>query len=107
MLLPETKERELRFKLALRMGLPIFFLTILLAFVGLSEYFERIPPSFYITSIIILGVMVYFIFFLIYAGFDERITDPITKTFDREYLTGYLKKEMEEGPYTLFLPRPA
>ena len=103
MLLPETKERELRFKLALRMGLPIFFLTILLAFVGLSEYFEHIPPSFYITSIIILGVMVYFIFFLIYAGFDERITDPITKTFDREYLTGYLKKEMEEGPYTLLL----
>ena len=103
MLLPETIEREIRFKLALRMGLPIFFLTVLLAFVGLSEYFERIPPSFYITAIIILGVMIYFIFFLIYAGFDERITDPITKTFTRESMLGYLKKEMNHAPYTLLL----
>ncbi len=103
MLLPETKERELRFKLALRMGLPIFFLTILLSFAWLSQYFEHIPTSFYIFSVVILGVMIYYIFFLIYAGFEERITDPITGTFTREYLTGYLKKEMATGPYTLLL----
>jgi EAL domain-containing protein (putative c-di-GMP-specific phosphodiesterase class I)/GGDEF domain-containing protein len=96
-------ERELRFKLALRMGLPIFFLTVLLAFVGLSEYFEKIPPSFYMTAIVILGVMIYFIFFLIYAGFDERITDPISKTFTREYLLNYLQKEINKDPYTLLL----
>jgi diguanylate cyclase (GGDEF)-like protein len=103
MLLPETKERELRFKLALRMGLPIFFLTVLLAFTGLSDYFETIPFSFYVTALLILAVMVYFIFFLIHAGFNERITDPVSMTFSRESLLDYLKKEVKQGPYTLLL----
>jgi len=103
-LLPETKERELRFKLALRMGLPIFFLTGILAFIGLSQYFEHIPSSFFIVAIAILGVMIYFIFFLIHAGLDERITDPITRTFTREYLLGYIRSQMaEKTPYTLLL----
>ncbi len=103
MLLPETKERELRFKLALRMGLPIFFLTVILAFAGFSEYFENIPSSAFVAAIVILWVMVYFFFFLIYAGFDERVTDPVTKTFTREYLLSYLKKEIGKEPYTLLL----
>ena len=103
MLLPETKERELRFKLALRMGLPIFFLTILLAFTGLSDYFETIPLSFYVTALLILAVMVYYIFFLIRASFDERVTDPISMTFTREYLLDFCRKEIQKGPYTLLL----
>jgi hypothetical protein len=40
MLLPIIKEREYRFKLALRMGLPIFALII--AFVSLSPYIETL-----------------------------------------------------------------
>ena len=103
MLLPETKERELRFKLALRMGLPIFFLTVILAIVGLSDYFEQIPLSFYVTALVLLTVMVYFIFFLIYAGFEERITDPVTGMFTREYTVALLKKALKEGPYTVML----
>jgi EAL domain-containing protein (putative c-di-GMP-specific phosphodiesterase class I)/GGDEF domain-containing protein len=103
MLLPETKERELRFKLALRMGLPIFFLTGLLAFIGLSDYFESIPLSFYVSALLILAVMVYFLFFLIHASFEERVTDPVSLTFSREYLLNYLKKEIKKGPYTFLL----
>ncbi len=103
MLLPETKERELRFKLALRMGLPIFFLTVILAIVGLSDYFDQIPLSFYVTALVLLTVMVYFIFFLIYAGFEERITDPVSGMFSREYTVALLKKALKEGPCTIML----
>jgi EAL domain-containing protein (putative c-di-GMP-specific phosphodiesterase class I) len=103
MLYPEAKEREERFKLALRMGLPIFFLTVILFFVGFSTYFAAIPDSFWIVAISILGVMVYYIFYLIYIGSEERITDSVSHTFTREYLTQYMKKEIIKGPYTVML----
>lgn len=103
MLYSKEKERVERFKLALRMGLPIFSLTLLIAFIGLSRYFETIPISFFVTSIIILTIMIYFIFYLISKGFDERITDPISHTFTREYLLSIFKKEVTKGPYTLIL----
>ncbi len=103
MLYSKEKERVERFKLALRMGLPIFSLTLLIAFIGLSRYFETIPISFFVTSIIILTIMIYFIFYLISKGFDERITDPISHAFTREYLLSIFKKEVTKGPYTLIL----
>lgn len=103
MLYSEEKERVERFKLALRMGLPIFSLSLLLAFIGLSQYFETIPVSFYITAIILLAIMIYFIFYLISKSFDERITDPISHAFTREYLLSILKSEMRKGPFTLIL----
>lgn len=103
MLYPEAKEREERFKLALRMGLPIFFLTVILTFIGLSKYFNKIPDSFFIMAIAILGVMIYFFFHLIYIGSEERITDSVTHTFTREYLLSLFKKEINKGPYTILL----
>lgn len=103
MLYSEEKERVERFKLALRMGLPIFSLSLLLAFIGLSRYFETIPVSFFITAIILLAIMIYFIFYLISKSFDERISDPISHAFTREYLLSILKKEIKKGPYTLIL----
>ena len=103
MLLPEAKEREHRFKLALRMGLPIFSLAVILVFTRLSEYFNTIPVSFYIIALLVLAVMIYYIFYLIYRGFDERITDPITHTFTREYLLGLFEKSIKKGPYTIIL----
>lgn len=103
MLYSEEKEREIRFKLALRMGLPIFSLTLLLALIWLSKYYHPIPLSFFVTAFIILGIMIYFIFYLIYKGFDERITDPITRTFTREYLLSAFKKEIASSPYTIIL----
>ncbi len=103
MLLPEAKEREHRFKLALRMGLPIFSLAVILIFARLSEYFNTIPISFYVVALVVLAVMIYYIFYLIYRGFDERITDPITHTFTREYLMGLFEKSIKKGPYTIIL----
>lgn len=103
MFYPEAKEREQRFKLALRMGLPTFSLAFLLIYISLSEFFSTIPAAFYIIAIIVLAILIYFNFYLIYRGIDERITDPISKTFTREYLTKLLKNAIKRGPYTIIL----
>ena len=104
MLLPQTKEREYRFKLALRMGLPIFLL--ILAFISdtLINSYESVQISFYFTFVILLVFSIYFIFFLIYSGFDVQITDSITKNFTKEYLYKFLLKKIKKNDvYTLVL----
>jgi EAL domain-containing protein (putative c-di-GMP-specific phosphodiesterase class I)/GGDEF domain-containing protein len=103
MLLPEEKERELRFKLALRMGLPIFllFVIILISFFSFGD--GEIPAFFLVIAISAFAVMIYYIFYLLYQGQEERITDPITHTFSREYLINYFKKQIDKGPYTILL----
>ena len=103
MLLPEEKERELRFKLALRMGLPIFllFVIILISFFSFGD--GEIPAFFLVIAISAFAVMIYYIFYLLYQGQEERITDPITHTFSREYLINYFKKQINKGPYTILL----
>jgi len=103
MLLPEKKERENRFKLALRMGLPIFFLGLLSIFSFINQPAEHITSSFYIGATLILAIMIYFFLYMIYRGFDERITDPITHTFTREYLYKLLKKEIQKEDYSIIL----
>jgi diguanylate cyclase (GGDEF)-like protein len=51
-----------------------------------------------------MTVSIYFILYLIYNGFSVKITDDITKTFTREYIYDYLKKEItEKKSYTLVL----
>jgi len=104
MLLPETKEREYRFKLALRMGLPIFALIIAFVFDTLISNYSTLHLSFYFEAIALLFVSVYFIFYLIYNGFNVKITDDVTKTFTREYLYKYLQKELQnKKEHTLIL----
>lgn len=104
MLLPQTKEREYRFKLALRIGLPIFALIVALISHTLVDNYTILKFSFYIESILLLVVSIYFIFYLIYSGFNVKITDDVTKTFTREYLFDYLKKELLlHKEYTLVL----
>jgi len=104
MLLPQTKEREYRFKLALRIGLPIF--ALILAFIShtLIKNYQNLQASFYVEATLVMLVSIYFIFYLIYNGFSVKITDEITKTFTREYLYNYLKKAIQEKKeYTLML----
>jgi len=104
MLLPKIKEREYRFKLALRMGLPIFALILALISDTLISNYATLQTSFYIEAIILLVVSIYYIFYLIYNGFDVKITDDVTKTFTREYLYKYLEEEIRnKKQYTLIL----
>ena len=104
MLLPEIKEREYRFKLALRMGLPIFGITLAFVSSTLITSYGSLQSSFYFESILIIAFSIYFIFFLIYKGFDTKITDSVTKVFTREYLYKYLEKEIKKNKeYSLLL----
>ncbi|WP_297482284.1 GGDEF domain-containing protein [Sulfurimonas sp.] len=104
MLLPQTKEREYRFKLALRMGLPIFALVIAFIFHTFVSNYGNLNASMYIEAVFLLFISIYFIFYLIYSGFEVKITDNVTKTFTREYLYKYLIKELHnKKTYTLIL----
>jgi EAL domain-containing protein (putative c-di-GMP-specific phosphodiesterase class I)/GGDEF domain-containing protein len=104
MFLPNAKEREYRFKLALRMGLPIFALIISFISHTFINSYEALPPIFYIEAILLLAFSIYYIFYLIYNGFNERIIDEVSKTFTREYLYDYLRKELKkESEYSLVL----
>lgn len=99
MLLSETKEREYRFKLALRIGLPIFALVLILISHTLITSYDNLDPLFFVEAILLIAFSVYFILYLIYSSFDVRITEPITKVFTREYLNKYLKKEIQKSKY--------
>ncbi len=104
MLLPQTKEREYRFRLALRMGFPIFILVLILISNTLVTNYQTLDSLFYIEAILLLAFSTYFIFYIIYESFDIRITEAVTKTFTREYLFNHLKKEIKENKeYTLLL----
>ena len=104
MLLPETKEREYRFRLALRIGLPIFALIFALVSHTLITTYESLQPSFYVESILLLALSIYFIFYIIYSGFTVKIRDDVSGAFTREYIYKYLRKELKENDtYTLML----
>ena len=104
MLLPQTKEREYRFKLALRIGLPIFALVLALISETLISNYKTLPLSFYLEAIFLLAFSIYFILYIIYSGFNVKITDDVSKTFTREYLYEYLEKEIKnQKEYTLIL----
>lgn len=104
MLLPQTKEREYRFKLALRMGLPLFALVISFVTYSLIGNFKTLEPLFLVETLLLLVFSIYFIFYLIYRGFDVKITDDVSKTFSREYLYKYLKEQLKKkSQYTLIL----
>ena len=97
MLYPHKKERSHRFLLALRTGLPLFLLATILMFIRLSDYFQTVPIGFYLSAILLLAISIYFIFYMIYRGFDEQITDPITHTFTRQKVVSILKNEIKKN----------
>jgi EAL domain-containing protein (putative c-di-GMP-specific phosphodiesterase class I) len=104
MLLPEKKEREYRFRLALRMGIPVFILFLILILSRFVTDYESLDTSFYVETTLLIALSIYFIFYVIYKSFDVKITDSVSKTFTREYLYRYIKKELSKNKdYTLIL----
>lgn len=97
----EQVERSHRFRLALRMGLPVFLLTVVTFFSLLNNHNEGVIVSFITVSLLLLGVMVYFIFYLIYQSSRENITDSVTHTFTPDYFFSLYQKE--KGTKTLML----
>lgn len=85
------------------MGLPIFLLFLIVSISFFTIEQEEISSYYFMMVISVFTVMIYYIFYLIYQGQEERITDPITHTFSREYLISYFKKQIDKGPYTILL----
>lgn len=98
----EQKEREHRFALALRMGLPIFFLSSVTLFALFSDTYASLA-SLIILSISLLGITVYFIFYLIYQSARETITDPITHAFTSEYFFRQAKKSLQKNTQSVMM----
>jgi EAL domain-containing protein (putative c-di-GMP-specific phosphodiesterase class I)/GGDEF domain-containing protein len=98
----EQKEREHRFALALRMGLPIFFLSSVTLFSLLTQRYTTLT-SLIILSLTLLGIMVYFLFYLIYQSSHENITDSVTHTFTSNYFFRVATKACSKKNHTLMM----
>ena len=86
------------------MVLPVFALILALILHTFITSNAVVNISFYVESLLVLVFSIYFILFLIYKGFDINITDSVTKTFTRQYLYKYIRKEIKENDeYTLLL----
>jgi len=106
MLYSEIEERARRFRLALRMGIPILLL-IVIAFLFLLRQTKYqifgIDIAIFVT---ILFISVYFLFFLISLNQNETVIDPMTSAFNRSFLLKILKKEFDRNEhYTAILMR--
>ncbi|NPA60093.1 MAG: GGDEF domain-containing protein, partial [Epsilonproteobacteria bacterium] len=86
------------------MGIPVFILFLILIFSRFITKYESLDTSFYAETILLIALSIYFIFYVIYSSFDVKITESVSKTFTREYLYKYLKKELSKNDdYTLIL----
>lgn len=80
----EKKERSHRFILALRMGLPIFLMSVIALYALFSQTHSTVD-SLIVLSLLLLAMAVYFLFFLINQSSYEHITEPVSHTFTPEY----------------------
>ncbi|MDP3300627.1 MAG: EAL domain-containing protein [Sulfuricurvum sp.] len=80
----EKKERSHRFVLALRMGLPIFLMSVIALYALFSQPYSTLT-SLIILAVLLFTMAVYFLFFLINQSSYEHITESITYTFTPEY----------------------
>ncbi len=80
----EKKERSYRFTLALRMGLPIFLMSIIALYALFSQPYSTLA-SLIVLALLLFAMAVYFLFFLINQSSYEHITESITHTFTPDY----------------------
>jgi EAL domain-containing protein (putative c-di-GMP-specific phosphodiesterase class I) len=80
----EKKERSHRFILALRMGLPIFLMSIIALYALFSQPYSTVA-SLIALALLLFAMAIYFLFFLINQSSYEHITESISHTFTSEY----------------------
>ena len=101
MLLSERQERERRFKLALRAGIPILLLTSLVLY---STFFNATPLKLTLGNtfliVAILFITVYFIYFLMELSARETLIDQATQGFNEK---SFIKQLQIYKPKTLVL----
>jgi len=85
MLFSQLEERQRRFKLALRAGIPILILIFLVFFTTISNGSEI---KFTLSKGILLGaitfIAIYFIYFLMNLTVQESLLDEITQSFNKK-----------------------
>ncbi len=101
MLLSELEERERRFKLALRAGLPVLLLIGLI----LSSVLRQEESMQFLTDniLLIVGIIfitIYFIYFILDEHIEKTLIDQATSCFNQKTLLERLKKNR---PQTLAL----
>ena len=101
MLLSEFEERERRFKLALRAGIPIL---LLISLVFYSIFFREKYASLDVETIVLFGsllfVTVYFIYFLMELSVKESLIDQTTQGFNER---AFVEKLKSYQPKTLVM----
>ena len=101
MLLSELEERERRFKLSLRAGIPV---VLLISLVFYSIFFRDSTISIDTETAFLFGslifVTVYFIYFLMELGVKETLLDQTTQGFNER---AFVKKLEQFRPRTLVL----
>ncbi|WP_236579216.1 EAL domain-containing protein [Hydrogenimonas urashimensis] len=106
MLFSEKQERARRFRLALRMGIPILLLISVLVFYFFRQSRLQIERLDIAVFVAVLFISVYFLFFLINLGQSETLVDRMTGAFNRDSLMDALKKAMKhEKEYSILLLR--
>ena len=101
MLLSELEERERRFKLALRAGIPILILIFLVFFTTISDnntFNFSFQNIFLIISLTFITI--YFIYFLMNVSVKETLVDQTTQGFNQK---AFVKKLEDSKPKTLAL----
>ena len=89
MLYSESKERENRFRIALKIGFP-FLILALTVFYIFKISINNIQNL--ILLVLLIPVYIYYIFYLIHTGFKTTVIDPITKTFTRKEIFEKIEK---------------
>ncbi|QOR61767.1 EAL domain-containing protein [Sulfurovum sp. ST-21] len=101
MLLSELEERERRFKLALRAGIPLL---LLISLVFYSTLFREKHVSLGIEIIVLFGsllfITVYFIYFLMELSVKESLLDQTTQGFNER---AFVEKLKSYQPKTLVM----
>jgi len=101
MLLSELEERERRFKLALRAGIPI---VLLISLVFYSTFFRNEEVALTVESSVLFGslifITVYFIYFLMELSAKESLLDQTTQGFNEK---AFISKLERYHPETLVL----
>lgn len=101
MLYSESKERENRFIIALKIGFPFLILTLILFYIFTLSMDEL---ENYILLIILVPIYIYYIFYLIYHGFKSTLIDSITKAFVRkEIINKIISTKKIKGESTIVL----
>jgi len=89
MLYSESKERENRFRISLKIGFPFFVLALIVFYIFKVSVDDL---ESFLLFILLIPIYIYYIFYLIYSGFKSTVIDPITKTFTRKEIIEKIKK---------------